>query len=161
MKILYTLIATAALALSVHAQQMQVLTSLAANTASNVLSGGFVVDNFNIINATTNAATLKFYDSSTTTTNYVQAAYTSYTTYATNYSTVITNAAGYIYTNTFVGVYTAPTANAGATNTLPLVQVLIVPANSVLNKDVRILVMRGLTVVPDQALTLLTTYRLP
>lgn len=146
---------------SVSAQQQQLLTSLTANTASNLLASAYIIDNFIVINSTTNIATLKFYDSSSTSTTLVQAAYSSYASYATNYSTVFTNEANVLVTNTFVGIYTAPTVHTIATNTRPSIYTLIVPASSTLTKDVRLQVMRGLTVVPNQTTTLLTTYRLP
>src|SRR5690348_16407820 len=91
------------------AQQTMVLTSLAANTVSNIVAFPCIVDNFNIVNNTTNAATINFYDSAATATNYVQQAYTSYASYATNYSVVFTNQTGVLVTNTFSGIYTAPT----------------------------------------------------
>lgn len=164
-KFLTKLFLSAALAFTLgvtaNAQQMMKLTSLSAATAANVLSGPFVIDNFVVVNSTTNNATVYFYDSSTTATNYIAAAYTSFVSYATNYSVVWTNSADVLVTNTFAGTYTGPVANALATNTLPNVQILIVPAGATLNKDVRLQSMRGLTAYATQALTLLTTYRLP
>lgn len=163
MKLIKNLLAAVALfvAVSASAQQQQLLTSLTANTASNLLAKAYIIDNFIVINSTTNIATLKFYDSSTTSTTMVQAAYTSYSSYATNFSTVFTNEANVLVTNSFTGIYTAPTSNTVATNTRPAIYTLIVPASSTLTKDVRLQVMRGLTVVPNQTTTLLTTYRLP
>lgn len=141
--------------------QLMVATALAANTSSNVLAAASIIDNFVVLNSTTNIVTVNFYDSNTTATNYTQAAYTSYSTYATNFSVVFTNQTGVLVTNTFVGAYTGPTANSASTNTRPLVTSLIVPASSVLNKDVTLQVMKGLTAQPDGAVRLITTYRKP
>lgn len=158
------LFAIALLALSVlttFAQEHQILTSLTANTASNILTSASIIDNFTVLNATTNNATVAFYDSATTSTNYAQAAYTSYATYSTNFSVVFTNQNNVLVTNTFVGVATLPTSNSAATNSKPALITLIVPAGTVLNKDVKIQSMLGLTAVPSQNLTLVTTYRTP
>lgn len=159
MKNLLSLVLLGILTISVHAQQLMSVTSLAANTSSNVLSSPAIIDNLTLLNATTNTAICYFFDSSTTATNYVQAAYTSYASYATNYSVVFTNEANVLVTNTFSGVYTAPTANSLATNTRPVLTALVVPAGTSLNKDVKLQTIRGLTAIPNQALTLVTTYR--
>lgn len=160
MKSIYTILFALALTVSTaFGQQSMVLTPLAANTASNVLTGAKIIDNITVLNATTNAATLKFYDSGTTATNYVQAAYTSYASYATNFNVVFTNQNNVLVTNTFAGIYTAPTSNTLATNTRPAVLTVVIPANTSLNKDVKLQTILGLTAIGDQALTLITTYR--
>jgi len=149
----------AGLVYSAQAQQTMVLTSLAANTVSNIVAFPCIIDNFNVVNSTTNVAQVNFYDSAGLTTNYVQGAYTSYASYATNFSVVFTNQTGVLVTNTFAGIYTAPTSNSSSTNTRALLFSAIVPANSVLSKDVKIQTIRGLNAVPNQAVTLVTTYR--
>lgn len=159
MKLIISLFALLATLVFSQAQQTMVLTSLTANTASNIITGAKIIDNVTILNATTNAATVNFYDSSTTASTYVQAAYTSYATYSTNFNVVFTNQNNVLVTNTFVGVYTAPTANTIATNTRPALLTVIVPAGSTLNKDVKLQTIRGLTAIPDQNLSLITTYR--
>lgn len=159
MKKLLLALALSAISLAAQAQQLMKMTSLAADTSSNVLSGSFLVDNLTILNATTNAATVAFYDSATTTTNYVQAAYTSYASYATNFNVIFTNEYNVIITNSYSGIYTAPTAVSIATNTRPAVLTAIVPPGTTLNKDVKLITIRGLTAVPSQAMTLITTYR--
>ena len=147
---------------ALQAQQLQSVVALASNTVSNLLSGAYIIDNFIAINATTNNVTIRFYDTSNTTTTMVQAAYTSYASYATNYSITFTNEAGVLVTNTFAGIYTAPTTNSAATNSKPVIQSIIVPAGTTLNKDVRLQVVKGLAAIPvGSAVTLLTTYRLP
>ena len=161
LKSLFTAVALLAAVLTTQAQQLQSLVTTAANTATNLLSGAYVIDNFIAINATTNNVTLKFWDSSDNTTNIVQAAYTSYSRYATNYSTVITNESGFVYTNTFAGIYTQPTAVTTSTNAKPVIQIMLIPAGLTLNKDVRMITLRGLTAASSDVLTLLTTYRLP
>lgn len=150
-----------ALAIPAKAQQLMVLTSLSANTTSNILSASAIIDNLTLINTTTNNAQVNFYDSSNTTTTRVQAAYTAYSSYSTNFSVVWTNEANVLVTNTFSGLYTGPTAVSASTNTLPLVISLFVPASTILNKDVRLHTIRGLNATASQALTLTTTYRNP
>jgi hypothetical protein len=162
MKRLITLVSLVfALTVSIKAQESMTLTSLAANTSSNVLAFAAIIDNLTIINATTNMATVKFFDSGTVDTNYIQAAYTSYASYATNFNVVFTNQNNVLVTNTFVGLYTAPTVVAIATNTRTAIMTLVMPASAVLNKDVKLQVLKGLTAVPDQTVTLTTTYRRP
>lgn len=149
------------LSVSLQAQQTMVLTPLTANTVSNIVAAPVIVDTIQLLNATTNNATLYFFDAATAITNYVQAAYTSYTTYTTNYNVVWTNQNAVLVTNTFNGLYTAPVANSAATNTRPALLTVVVPANTVLNKDVKIQTVLGLTAVGNQNLTLITTYRAP
>lgn len=149
-----------ALPLIAQAQQQMKLSPLTANVVSNIITAAAIVDNMAVINATTNSATIIFYDhNDADSTNYVQAAYTSYTTYATNYNVVFTNATGVLVTNTFAGLYTAAVSHSASTNQRPVIQTLLVPASSVLNKDLRLQVIRGLLAVPDQDVTLTTTYR--
>lgn len=142
-------------------QQRMVLTSLAANTVSNLVSQAALIDNFAIVNATTNDATVTFYDSSNTSTTIVRNAYVSYSSYATNFNVVFTNATGVLVTNTFSGMFTGPTTNSAVTNARPVIMSIPVPANSILNKDVRLQVLRGINAIPNQAVTITTTYRLP
>lgn len=160
-KLLFSLITALVIPLAAHAQQSMVLTSLAANTSSNVIAQACIVDNFTVVNTTTNTCTVKFFDSATTSTNYSQAAYTSFIQYATNYNVVFTNEAGVLVTNTFAGIYTQPVSNSADTNAVrPTILTLIIPASSTLNKDVKVQVIKGLTAVPSQSCTLVTTYRI-
>lgn len=161
MKILQKLLLLLALTVSLQAQQSMTLTPLAANTVSNILAAGAIIDNLTVINSTTNNATLDFFDTSNTATTYVQQAYSAFSSYATNFTVIWTNASGSLVTNTFSGIYTAPSAVALGTNTRPKVITLVIPASAVLNKDVRLQVVRGLAAVGNQDLTLTTTYRKP
>lgn len=158
-KLLFSLIATLSLAFSAQAQQLFVMQSLTANTASNLLAGSFIIDNITVLNATTNAATLSFYDSATTSTQYVQQAYSSYTSYATNFNVIFTNEYNVIITNSYSGLFTGPTSVSISTNTRPTALAAIVPAGTTLNKDVKLITVRGLTVVPTQNATVIVTYR--
>ncbi len=159
MNFLKTLVLLAVLTVSVQAQNFVKMSTLTAAAVSNIVSYPVIVDNFYIQNATTNAATVYFYDSSTTTTNWVGLGTTTYSSYSTNFDVVFTNAASVIVTNTFSGLYTAPTVVAAATNTMTPVLTVIVPGSTVLNRDVKLQTLRGLAVLPTQDLTLITTYR--
>lgn len=161
MKKLFSLVALLiGLAVPAQAQQLMSVTSLAAHTATSVLAASYLIDNFVVINSTTNTAILRFYDSNTSATNMAQAATYSYATWATNYTVVFTNYAGVLVTNSFVGVYTGPTAAvAGATVAKPAMLQLAIPAGTTLNKDVKLLPVLGLAAQCDQAVTLVTTYR--
>jgi hypothetical protein len=159
MKKLFSLIALLGLlAISAKADGIVVF-PLAANTASNVLSGNFIVQAITILNSSTNTATVKLFDSATAATNVYKYAYTSYASYATNFSTVFTNEANVLVTNTFVGVYTGPTSHATNTAVLPTLYTLMVPASATLSKDITIMTSKGLTAVPDQSCSIAVTYK--
>lgn len=133
---------------------------LAANTSSNLIAGQYIISAITLMNASTNAVTVDFFDSSNTTTTIVTAANTSYSGYATNFSIVFTNEQRVIITNSFAGWYTAPVVNAAATNTLPKVYTMVVPGSQALTvNDVNIGTIRGLTAIPNQDSTVVVTYR--
>lgn len=155
--ILSTLSALVLMVLPVFAD-MEV-TTLTGGTPVNLLSTSKIIDNITVLATTTNVTTLKCYDSSTSTTNIVRAAYTSYASYSTNWSTVFTNESGLLVTNSFTGRYTAPTANSAITNERPKVAVLAVPGSAQLNKDVTLLLTRGLTLLSDKDCVVTVTYR--
>lgn len=161
MKKLFIIAALSLSLLSTIGQQAMTLTSLTANTVSNVVAQACIIDNFTILNSTTNNARVDFFDAATAVTNYTQAAYTKYVTYSTNFNVVFTNTTGVLVTNTFVGLYTAPEAGTSGSIARAKVASLVIPANSTLNKDVKLQTVLGLTAVPDQSLTLITTYRTP
>lgn len=158
-KILFT-IALAVLPFLAYSQQLMSVKALPAATATSVLTASAILDNITIINATTNTVTVDFFDSATTSTTMVQAAYTTYASYATNFNVVFTNQNDVLVTNTFSGIYTYPTVVAVATNTRPKMTVVI-PASSTLNKDVKAQVMKGLTAMSSDTTTLTLTYRKP
>lgn len=137
-------------AFSAAAQETTEVFNLTAGTPLNLLAVPAVVSHFSVINSSTNVAILRFYDSATNTTNYVQAPYVSYSSYATNFDVVFTNQTGVLVTNTFKGLYTAPTSNAASTNTRPVIYTLGVPGSGAAEKDVRILPIRGLTALSTQ-----------
>lgn len=94
--------------------------TIATATPTNILSGGkYVITDILFFNGTNVTTSTKLYDSTGVTTNYVQGAYTNYSTISTNWSTTFTNATGIIVTNTFTGITHVPTANAASTNELP------------------------------------------
>ena len=142
-------------------QQFETLKSVVANVATNLLTAPAIVDNFYVVNATTNAVTISMYDSGTTSTTNIQPAYISYSSWATNFTNIWVNSAGVTNSNIFSGIFTGPTTNAASTNTLPTISVLMVPASSVASKDVKLIVTKGIAVVADTNVTILTTYRKP
>jgi hypothetical protein len=94
--------------------------SVTANTPVTLLTGGkYQIYNITFFNSSNAVSVLKFYDSIGNSVSNVQAAYTSYATVATNWSTVFTNAEGIIITNTFTGVAEIGTAVAATTNLRP------------------------------------------
>lgn len=131
--------------------QSSIVRSMAAGTVSNYLSGKFIVSSIRIINSSTNTATVKFYDWATAATNIVRAAYTTPVSYSTNYSVVYTNSAGIVATNTFSGWYSANVAVAAVTNEQSRLGEFQVSASTTRDLPFNPLVVRGLTVLSDQA----------
>lgn len=143
----------------VTARADNVVYSMAANTASNILSAPYLVQQIQVINSTTNIATVKFFDSATDTTNVVLGATVSYTSYSTNYSTTFTNEMGLLVTNSFTGLYTLASTVDASTNALPTLQTIMVPASGTVTLDTSLYLVRGLAVVPTQNCIISTTYR--
>lgn len=132
-----------------------------ANVVSNVLSaGGYLIKAITWINTTTNAATIKFYDTATTTTTIVQEAYTKLGPgYATNMVSTFTNAFGIVVTNTTPGWFVPSASISQATNERPYVIQFVVPASGTFTlSGVNREVSQGLAVLPNQAGTYLLTY---
>ncbi len=145
----------------IEAADLYKANTAAANTVSNVLSaGGYLIKALTWINTSTNAALIKFYDSSTTSTTIVQAAYTRFAApYATNWVTTFTNSAGIIVTNTVPGYYTPTTSVSASTNERPYVLQVLVPASGqIVLSDINRMVSMGLSVLPNNAGTYLLTY---
>lgn len=132
--------------------------SMAANTVSNYLSGKYIIDSIRIVNTSTNNATIKFYDWATAATSVVRAAYTTVTSYATNYNSVYTNSAGIVATNTYKGWYTANTTVAAVTNEQSRLGEFQVTASTTRDLPFNPVVVRGLTVLSDQAGTIEVVY---
>lgn len=146
--------------ISAQAQQLMTVSTLTAHTVASVLATPAIIDNLTVINTTTNVATLKFFDAATAITNYTQGATKRYATWSTNYTTVFTNATGVLVTNTFVGVFTGPTADvSGATIVRPTMISLAIPPGTTLSKDVKLQPLQGLSCVGNNDLTLAVTYR--
>lgn len=141
-----------------NAQNVEVFT-LTSATVSNLFSAPRIIQNVTILATTTNNTTVKFYDSSNASTSIVRAAYTSYSSYATNYDVVFTNSAGLLVTNTFDGIYTSSTSNSAVTNERPRVGVITVPASSQLSLDTQWQTIRGLSALPSANCIVTVTYR--
>lgn len=153
-------ILTLALVLGFAARAATAVTDIAvAGTAYNVLATPATLTTVAFTSTTTNTAVLRLFDSATTTTNYVRAAYTNWVSYATNFSVVITNGDGVLVTNTFDGSFSGPVTVAAATNTLPLLTILIAPPNQTVTKQITVPTARGLTAVGNGVGVLEVNYR--
>jgi len=157
-KLIFSILAFAGLSLSLVAQEHTDVFNLTNNSPYTLISAAKVVSNISVINNSTNVNIIRFYDSTAQATNYVQAAYTSYSSYATNYSIVFTNQTGVLVTNTFSGTYTGPTSHSASTNTLTAFYSLGVPGSGSASKDVRLLPMRGLTALSTGDAVITVTY---
>lgn len=102
-----------------------------------------------VIYGSTNTVTLVFYDYNTNdTTNVVLPATTNMISYSTNYNTVLTNTeTGFIYTNSFAGIYRTTSAVSASTNEMPRVTVVGLPANTTRTVGMYRLLSHGLTAV--------------
>ena len=159
MKLLKSLFISIALAIGALAQSQTIVDMPTGGTAYNVFSTPKSVSRVQFLSSTTNAAIIKLYDSSSTATNYVQAAYNSVGSYATNVVVVTTNPSGLLETNTYPGVFTYTIANSASTNTLPVIGALLAPGSSTGSLTTPIQTLRGLTAVASQAGTLVVTYQ--
>lgn len=160
MKRILAFISVLLFSLASQAQGLILVRAVAANTVSNYLAGRYIIDTLEFENLDATNATVKLYDWATAATNIVRAAYTSKTSYATNYSTVYTNSAGIATsTNTFVGTYIANVTTAAATNEQTRLREYIVPASTLSELTEPPQVARGLTLLSTQAGTLRIYYR--
>lgn len=153
MKKLFLSLFSVLFATSLFAQSSgtSIVRSMAANTVSNYLSGRYLVNSIRIVNTSTNSATIKFYDWATAATNIARAAYVVVDSYSTNYNVVYTNSAGIVATNTFFGQYTGTRTVAAVTNEQSQLGAFQVTASTTRDLPFSPLVMRGLTVLSDQA----------
>lgn len=128
MKKLYILIASLTLIVSAQAQLM-LSTNITAGAGLHLLSLSRAKV-YSIEVSSTNAYTYRFYDNDNAIltpyatngfygTNFVNGAYISRSTYATNLLSQFTNYNGFINYNTNVGLYTLTTTNAATTNAMP------------------------------------------
>jgi len=152
-------ILSALLSFGALAQQVAVATLTTGGTAYNVLANPSAISSFTFTSTSTNPAVLYLFDSATTTTNYVQAAYTGTTTYATNWALVWTNESDIVITNTFVGTWTGPTTVSATTNTLPVLAAAVAPGNGQSVRSVNINTTRGITAVASTPGILQINYR--
>lgn len=136
-----------------------VAVTVPADTATSLLTVPVITDEFTFTATTATTATVKIYDSATTTTNYVQATYVKYASYTTNISSVFTNENGVILTNTFSGLYTYPATVSAVTNSIPAILTVVIPGNTQRSKTIRLQVMRGLVAVSNGAVIVEVDYR--
>lgn len=161
MKTLLT-IALLAFGFTAFGQNKTLVASLTYNTPTNLLAGGkYTILEVLFQNAHATNSTIKFYDSATSSTNYVQAAYTAYSSYATNYSTTFTNTAGIIITNTWTGTYRSSSSVSASTNERPAVlgPFFIQASATTTVSDLAVSPNLGLTVYSGASGTLQITYR--
>lgn len=156
-------IAALFISFSALAQNKTITAALTYGTPSLVLTGGkYEILGVLFQNSVATNTTLKFYDAGTASTSIVRQAYTSYSSYATNFNNVWTNTAGLLVTNTFAGVYRASTSVAAVTNERPkILGPLAAPASAVLTvDDLGFSPNLGLVALSDTASgTLQITYR--
>lgn len=133
-------------AFSLRADTTVAVATAAAATA--ISTTPLTVTDMTITATTTNITTVKFFDSASLTT-YVQAAHVTYASYATNYDVVWTNENNVLLTNSFSGVYTAPTSVSVATNTIPTLYTVVVPGSGSRTKVIRLQTMKGLVAVAN------------
>jgi hypothetical protein len=140
--------------------QTTISQAITGGTVANLLDeGGVLVDSITFTASTSTNTTVKLYDSSTTSTNYVVAAYSRYASYATNFDSVFTNAEGVLVTNTFSGRWTYPTSVSASTNERPKVLNFVVPGSGQRTKDTLWTPARGITILADQDGIVEVTYR--
>lgn len=151
------------LSFSALAQNKTITAALTYGTPSIVLTGGkYEILGVLFQNSVATNTVLKFYDAGTASTSVVRQAYTSYTSYATNFSTTFTNTAGIVVTNTWSGTYRAAAAESAVTNERPkILGPFAAPASAVLTVDaLAVSPNLGLVALSDSASgTLQITYR--
>lgn len=102
-----------------------------SSAGSSILANQpLVVNKIDIANATTNAATVTFFDAPGSTLTFTTGAYTGRQSYTTNVVTSWTAITGVTYTDTNTVVYTVPVTVAAATNSFRILNTIVVPANS-------------------------------
>jgi len=162
-KLLLSFLAILALSVTAKAQDSQLVSAVSAATPATLLTGGkYTITSLKFVNAnTTNSGSFWFYDTTASATNIVRPAFTSYTSYATNFTTTFTNSAGIIVSNIWAGTYRQSVANAAATNEAPkIIGPFVVPVSSVTEIDpVAVMPYVGATIYSTVAGTLQTTYR--
>lgn len=162
MKLLHYIKASAALLFLLTgltaAAQSSIVQPLAANVVSNYLAGKYIISAIRVTNSSTNAATIKFYDWATATTNVVRPAYQTVVGYSTNYNVVYTNSAGIVATNTFSGWFTDIQTVAEATNEQTRLGEFQIPASTTRDLPFYPVVARGFTALSSAAGTIELVY---
>ena len=161
-KLLLSFLAIIGLSSSLFAQDSTLASAVTAATPATLLTGGkYTITSLKFINAnTTNSGQFWFYDTAANATNIARPAYTSYTSYATNYTTTFTNSAGIIVSNIWSGTYRGAVANAATTNEAPkMAGPFAIPVSSVTEIDpVAVMPYLGATVYSTVAGTLQVNY---
>ena len=133
-------------------QAQDITAATTSTTPVRLLSGRYVIHQLTLTATTAAATTFKFYDTSGTSTNVVQAEYSRPLTYSTNWTTTVTNIDGIVITNTFTGTYVTSETVTAATNQRPAIWTIVVPASSSRSIDTRDrLLTRGLLVYSSAA----------
>ena len=121
------------LALPCLVAQTYTSATLVANTPQALITTPATISLLTVTATTAAVTTFKFYDNNDATaarTNVVYAATTSPLQYSTNWSSVYTNTAGVLLTNTFSGLYTTTTVVTAVTNERPRIITITVPASA-------------------------------
>ncbi len=163
-KLLLSFLTILSLSATLQAQDASLVSAVTAATPATLLTGGkYTITSLKFVNAnTTNSGQFWFYDTPSNATNIIRPAFTSYTSYATNFTTTFTNSAGIIVSNIWAGTYRQSVANAAATNEAPkIIGPFVIPVSSVTEIDpVNVMPYVGATVYSTVAGTLETQYRI-
>lgn len=150
MKKLFLITLASLLALANLTAQTQYSGELTAATPAEVSDDPVLATELTVINGNTAASVIKLYDTSEASTNIVRAAYSRFISYATNYNVLSTNQQGFVWTNTFAGTFTGPSAVSAVTNERPAVVTRTVPALTTRTYTINVSTLRGLAVVSSQ-----------
>jgi len=153
-------VAAVFVALASQAQQFSTFsTNLSAGT-SLCLAFPVNISSITVGGTSAGATTVTLFDNSAASATYTNAAYTSAITYATNITSIITNSAGNLQTNTFTGYITTTATTAANTNTFPSLAVYSAGASSIAGPyTVNINTLRGVAVTASTNATLTINYR--
>lgn len=128
MKKLLTILFTVLALGSYAATTVVVTTGASTNSVAQV---GQTISDVTVANGSTNALTLTLFDAPTNLLTYVRGAYTNYSQYLTNFSTVFTNTGGILQTNNYTNaLWTYAVSNPNATNSYKRITTIAVPASS-------------------------------
>lgn len=97
--------------------------TITANSTNIIADEGWNISSIQLISANNliSPITVNFYDSATNVITYTNAAYTNYTTFITNVTSVITNSQGFLQTNIYPGQWTEAVSVPANTNNLPVI----------------------------------------